>query len=470
MRGGTRSLTGPTGAMAARTPSLLESPRVHETPSAKDPPAARSAVRIGNYQRGERLDAGTLYDDFAARHASLGHGVLLRHEKWASRGSPEQVAALRHARRFQAELRHPNILPLIDFFALDDEVYSVFPAHPDLRPLTAVLSDAPLWARIGVYLRLCGGLTSALSAIHRRGYIHRTISMRSILVDPEGEPFFSDLGCAMDLRGETGAAIGVASAAREFMTPARAAPEQLADGQILSPGTDIWALGTILYEVRYRRHPFAGRGSGLPELLANIQSMDLVFPPLSAESEAQAEEERLFRPWFARLLDKSPERRYADALEVQRDLETITTQLSRRPPAASAFVAMPFLPAMEPVWRAVQAACAAHNVEPVRVDQALTRESIWDEICEELRRVDFMIAVVSPQFEHAPNPNVMLEVGYMRALAKPVVLVTDDASTLPFDLRTHRAVIYAPGAGGGAALFERLREVVGGLLRRRHGG
>jgi hypothetical protein len=39
-------------------------------------------VRIGNYERGERLDAGTLYDDYAARHAQLGHDVVLRHEKW----------------------------------------------------------------------------------------------------------------------------------------------------------------------------------------------------------------------------------------------------------------------------------------------------------------------------------------------------------------------------------------------------
>jgi hypothetical protein len=360
----------------------------------------------------------------------------------------------------------------VDYFDAAGETYSVFPKYPDLCTLESVLRDAGRWARIGVYLRLCGGLTRALSSIHRRGYIHRTLGMRSVLVDPEGEPFFSDLGCAMDVHGVgTGAAGGVAAAAREFMTPARAAPEQLRSGEeVLSPGTDIWALGTILYEVRYQRHPFAGRGTGLPELLFNIQSMELAFPSPSPEEGSWAEEERLLRPWFARLLDKSPGRRYADALEVQRDLETITAQLARRPAAAFAFVAMPFLPTLDPVWRAIQAACVVHNVEPVRVDQALTHESIWDEICEELRRVDFMIAVVSPQFERAPNPNVMLEVGYMRALAKPVVLVTDDATALPFDLRTHRAIVHAPGVAGAAALFERLRELVGDLLRRRRGG
>ena len=100
---------------------------------------------------------------------------------------------------------------------------------------------------------------------------------------------------------------------------------------------------------------------------------------------------------------------------------------------------MPFASAFDAVWRAIWSACAMCRVSATRVDQSHLHENIWDEICDAISSSDFTIAVASPDPTGVPNPNVMLEIGYARALRKPVLLLTDAPDTLPFDLRTQRA-------------------------------
>jgi hypothetical protein len=77
-----------------------------------------------------------------------------------------------------------------------------------------------------------------------------------------------------------------------------------------------------------------------------------------------------------------------------------------------------------------------------------------------------MIAVVSPAADSVANPNVMLEIGYLRALERPVLLLTGNPDELPFDLRTHRALTYVAGSERDPAFQERLTELLRSLLRR----
>ena len=136
-------------------------------------------------------------------------------------------------------------------------------------------------------------------------------------------------------------------------------------------------------------------------------------------------------------------------------------------PVARAFVAMPFATAFDAVWRAIWSACAACRVSATRVDQSHLHENIWDEICEAIRSSDFTIAVAAPESSGVPNPNVMLEIGYARALHKPVLLLTDAPDTLPFDLRTQRALFYTTTSVGGGEFHRKLVSFVDGLALRR---
>lgn len=109
--------------------------------------------------------------------------------------------------------------------------------------------------------------------------------------------------------------------------------------------------------------------------------------------------------------------------------------------------------------------CLEAEALPVRVDQAINHDNIWSEICAELQKADLMIAVVSALPDLEPNPNVMLEIGFMRALKRKVLLVTGNAAALPFDLRTDRAVTCDLVAGCDATFPDRLSAALRSLMK-----
>src|SRR5262249_34388313 len=273
-----------------------------------------------------------MYDDYAATHAALGHSVLFRHERWPSDPSladPSglQLEALRRARRLQAEIRHSRILPVLDFFEEQGEWFTVFCAAPEAETLGELCKSIASGARprlsLREYLRLSSGLTEALAAIHAKGFVHRTLNLHNVLVDRDGTALISDMGCAASASEDP----AVYRAARMFMTPFTVSPEQLTEDAPLTAAVDIWALGVILYFLRYQRHPFAWEARTLPETLAAVAARELTFPEPSATEPADGDgPERWIRGWLARLLRKEAGERYHDAGEVHRDLKAIVAK------------------------------------------------------------------------------------------------------------------------------------------------
>ena len=434
-------------------------------------------AQIGSYVV-ERLlsGGGSSYADYEARHRTLGHGVLFRHERWPSEnkrstgstdsptGATDEHAleGLRRARRLQAELQHPRILPVVDFFEQEGEWFSVFARIPQAHSLHDIISSIRKGGRppfsIIEFVALSAGVTDGLAAIHGAGSVHRTLGTHNVVVDDRGHVLLADLGCAIPI----GADDAAARASRGFMRPVSAAPEQFTFEAAFSPAIDNWALGVALFELRYGRHPFwTELPRTLEGVLAAILDGELSFPSALDESA-----EDLLQPWLRRLLEPVPEKRYADALEAQRDLHAIAAEIEGRQPVARAFVAIPFGEAFDGLWRAIRAACVACRVSPTRVDQSHRHESIWDEICEAIRSTDFTIAVAAPDSAGVPNPNVMLEIGYARAFQKPVLLLTDAPDTLPFDLRTQRALFYQTTSVGGGEFHRELVSFVAGIVAR----
>ena len=427
---------------------------------------------IGSYIVERLLSSGPGYADHDARHQELGHGLLFRHERWPSprrtQGSRpmdratqlDALDGLRRARRLQAELQHPRILPVIDFFEHEGEWCTVFARIPEAHSLHEIVSSIkgdyrPPYS-IAEFVALSAGVTDGLAAIHRAGFVHRTLGAHNIIVDGAGYVRLADLGCATPI----GADDAAARAFRWFMRPVSAAPEQFATEGAFSPAIDNWALGVALFELRYGRHPYwTDIPSTIDEIRASVLGSEFTFPTVTDDAA-----EQLLQPWIRRLLERFPENRYTDALEAQRDLQAIAAEIEGWRPVARAFVAMPFAGAFDAVWRAIRSACTACRVSVTRVDQSHLHEDIWDEICDAIRSSDFTIAVASRDSVGGHNPNVMLEIGYSRALHKPVLLLTDAPDTLPFDLRTQRALSYTSTSVGGGEFH---RDLVRVCRRRR---
>jgi serine/threonine protein kinase len=147
-------------------------------------------------------------------------------------------------------------------------------------------------------------VASALQVAHQQGVVHRDLKPANILLDEAGNAYLSDFGIAKELTSEaqltqTGAIVG---------TPAYITPEHV-KSQAVTPQTDIYALGVVLYELLTGMHPFAELSTG--ELVVKHLSEPL---PLARKThpELPTDVDQVIQKATA----KDPEARYPDALEL----------------------------------------------------------------------------------------------------------------------------------------------------------
>lgn len=102
------------------------------------------------------------------------------------------------------------------------------------------------------------------------------------------------------------------------------------------------------------------------------------------------------------------------------------------------FVLMPFNDAFDDVYQlGIKAACQSEKIYCERVDEQYYEGSMLDRIYNQIQHADYIIADMSTK-----NPNVFYEVGYAHALQKKVVLITQEESDIPFDLKHFYHIIY----------------------------
>jgi len=112
------------------------------------------------------------------------------------------------------------------------------------------------------------------------------------------------------------------------------------------------------------------------------------------------------------------------------------------------FVIMPFAPSFDGIWQVViKPAVEAINDECLRADDIFAPGSIIDDIIAAIRDADYIVADLTGR-----NPNVYYELGFAHALDKPVILITQDLTDLPFDVGHRRVIGYSDTAGGAASL------------------
>jgi len=99
---------------------------------------------------------------------------------------------------------------------------------------------------------------------------------------------------------------------------------------------------------------------------------------------------------------------------------------------------MPFFDDFDDVYHlGLKPACQNAGAYAERVDEQIFQESILERIYNQIGKADIIIADMTGR-----NPNVFYETGYAHALGKPVILVTQNASDIPFDLKHYPHIIY----------------------------
>ena len=214
------------------------------------------------------------------------------------------------------QLSHPNIAGLLDTGVLDANQPYVVIEYAEGEPIDAYSERHALdaKARIDVFLTVL----DAVSHAHSHLIVHRDIKPANIFVAGDGTVKLLDCGIALLGRGDYDPST---KASPLPFTPQYAAPEQLL-GQTITTGTDVYALGLVLYVLLTGKHPVGANLLSSAELIRRVVAENA--PPASAMASIPAIGPRLLEGdldnILAKALNKSPAERYPSVAAFAEDL------------------------------------------------------------------------------------------------------------------------------------------------------
>jgi eukaryotic-like serine/threonine-protein kinase len=246
-----------------------------------------------------------------------------------------ELAATLGPERFQREiklaarLQHPHILTVLDSGETAGQLWFTMPYvdGESLRDRLAREGQLPVEDAV----RITREAAAALDYAHRHDAVHRDIKPENILLTSDGDALVADFGIARALRGggdaltQTGLTVG---------TPAYMSPEQASGGPV-DARTDVYSLGTVLYEMLAGERPFVGPtpqaeiARRFTDVARPLHMLRDTIPPPVEEAVAKA-------------LAKTPADRFQTAADLLRALSAqAPTVPMRTPPGVTPGVPVP---------------------------------------------------------------------------------------------------------------------------------
>jgi WD40 repeat protein len=210
---------------------------------------------------------------------------------------------------------HPNVVPMIEADIYDEQLVIVSEYVPDGSLAGWLRQHSGRAPSIETASELIDGVLAGLAHLHGRGIIHRDLKPDNILLQHE-TPRLADFGIARLLK--SGSYSSNVSGTFAYMAP------EAFDGK-RNEQTDVWSAGVIFYQMLAGRLPYDQTDT--PSLVAAIMMNE---PPPLPESVPE-----VLRLLVMKALEREPERRYATAKEMRRDLREAEHKLwqgEQRPP------------------------------------------------------------------------------------------------------------------------------------------
>lgn len=211
------------------------------------PRSGLNGERLGPYQLVEQVGAGGMAAVFRAVDSRSGVERAVKVLS-PSIGNDEQfVRRFRREGKLLARLKHPHIIPVLDYGETGKKFYLVMPFIEGETLQRKLVHRRFSEAEIRRWIRQVAG---ALEFAHQRGVIHRDVKPSNVLVDKSGDAYLMDFGLAR-LAESSGSLTG----SLLLGTPAYVSPEQ-ARSERIDARTDQYSLGVILFQLVTGRLPF----------------------------------------------------------------------------------------------------------------------------------------------------------------------------------------------------------------------
>jgi tetratricopeptide (TPR) repeat protein len=220
------------------------------------------------------------------------------------------VRRFRHERQILAGLEHPNIARLVDGGATDDGLPYYVMEYIEGQPIHEYCAARNLDTRqrVRLFLSVC----AAVDYAHQKRVVHRDLKPGNILITSGGQPKLLDFGIAKILQPELSSMAGDPTrtlTSQRMMTPAYASPEQVRGAEV-TPSSDVYSLGVMLYELLSGRRPYRLKGTDPYELAREICETQPERPGLESDLDSI----------LLMALQKDPGQRYPSAQELSEDL------------------------------------------------------------------------------------------------------------------------------------------------------
>jgi len=261
---------------------------------------------IGRYRVQGTINSGGFGTVLKGRDDELKRDVAIKIPKVATQS---QLASFRKEGQILAKLRHDHIVRIFDIGSTEKWPCYIVSEYIDGCDLREFIKTRKLSLLDATHLTSC--IAKALYHAHQMGLVHRDVKPANILIGKNEHPFLADFGLALSEFASFSELAGTAT----YMSP-----EQAAGGKI-DHRSDIYSLGTVLFELLVGRTPFVAATK--VEMVTKISSLSL---PAIIPNRVL----RWLPPELARILlkalEKRVENRYSSAAEFYRDLDAFLVE------------------------------------------------------------------------------------------------------------------------------------------------
>jgi serine/threonine protein kinase len=284
-----------------------------------EPAELKKGSTIGSYEIVSFISRGGMGEVYLAKDRRLGRKVALKILPSAFTRNQERLRRFEQEARSASALNHPNIITIYEILK-SESTHVIATEYVEGETLRHRLSNSPL--ELSEALNVATQVADALSAAHKAGIVHRDIKPENIMIRQDGYVKVLDFGLAKlseevptvsadeaptrQVRTGSGVIIGTAG----YMSP------EQARGKPVDARSDIFSLGSVIYEMVTRRKPFDGETPS--DVLASILKTEP--PPISQLLEdAPPELTRI----VAKALKKNRDERYQVISDLLLDLKTL---------------------------------------------------------------------------------------------------------------------------------------------------
>ena len=254
---------------------------------------------IKGYELRQQIGTGGFGEVHLAYQPSIGREVAVKIITPQYANHPDFIRRFETEAQTISRLEHPFIIPLHDYWRGPDGAYLVMRYLRGGSLLDALKQGA---FELESAMRLVEQISSALALAHRNGVIHRDLKPENILMDEDGNAYLADFGIAKVYANPGG------HTAEDTIlgSPDYLAPEQ-AHSEPVTPRTDIYSFGVVLYELLAGQHPFP-----------NISTVERMYKhinePLPALKNLSPDMLDAVNEVIQKATAKNPAHRYPDAL------------------------------------------------------------------------------------------------------------------------------------------------------------